>query len=253
MSYYKIENNKKTLIQDEKILANMGTYLIVQPDANEAIAERIDNFVYESDKDSWDGTLPATNEYNSLEPENRADIYDYKNNVDKAAYKLGIKPVNASYIIPEASSGYITKDIEIGNVSHIELSVSRSNPDTSVEFYIIDGQKEEPILPIEEKEVKNEKIFYGQKTRFTPVSEKDVVIKLDGSEVSTSLSEVINSEIGNRNYTADYLPTGNPYKYVPKNTKIKIKMIERVEEGKLPSSIYSVVIKKYGADAKWSI
>lgn len=255
MSYYKIENQKKILIPDDKILANMGSYLIIQPIAGDAIAERIDNFVYEEDGETPEINLPMGTEFNSMEPENRFNMDAPAKNVKKNIFSMGIRSITASNVIPKQNSGYITKEIEIGNVSYIELSVERSNTDTSVEFYIIDGQKEIPILPIEETKIKNEKIFYGQNTRFTPLSKNDVTIRLDGTEVSTlPLDELINSDTSaGKNYTVDYIPAGNPHKYSPQNTKIKIKMVERIIGNQLPSTIYSIVIKKYGADRTWNI
>ena len=82
---------------------------------------------------------------------------------------------------------YISDEIDLGELdkdTYIQLS---SNYDTgingSIEFYIEDSLNSKAILPIEEVEVKNEKIFLGLMTRFAIDTDKEISIYKNGIKI----------------------------------------------------------------------
>jgi len=169
-------------------------------------------------------------------------------------YTFGIDKIEIKETRPKECCGFLSKDINIGNCDYVELSVAMSGGNASMEFYIVEGIEETPILPVETSEVKNEKLFYGLSTRFQVDADKPVIIYKNGEETTISYSNIDKIEFGMDNYLIDYTPLGSPHQYFPNGTKIRVKAIQRYEKGKiLPSTIDSIVILRHGGKSIWTM
>lgn len=166
------------------------------------------------------------------------------------SYFFGIDNVEFKSLSVNKVCGKITNEIEIGNAETIQLEAKYSvSKDASVEFYIIDGDKEVPILPINDSIARNEKIFFGLPLRFEMDKTKPYQIKKDGEVVSMTPEAAINANDGE--YTITYTPV-NAHNYQPTNSKIKIKTILRLyNETSDPPFIRYAVIRAFGGDALW--
>ena len=170
-------------------------------------------------------------------------------NLDKEvySYEFGIKQINLGYSELNKSMCYISDEIDLGELdkdTYIQLS---SNYDTgingSIEFYIEDSLNSKAILPIEEVEVKNEKIFLGLMTRFAIDTDKEISIYKNGIKIDIDLDDAINAKDGE--YVISYTPI-NPYNVKVNNSKIRVKTILRTyEETCNTPYINSITIKKY--------
>lgn len=175
--------------------------------------------------------------------------------IKKYNYLFGVDEINVGSSIRPKNSCFISNEIEIGYLNEEDYIQLSSKYDTglngSIEFYIIDGSNIKPILPIEENQVINEKIFTGIKTRFSIDNTKDIIIKENGIISNLSLDEVFNSE--KTNLTITYTPI-NPYSIKIENQSIKVKAILRVYEDNVSAPyIKEIAIKKFGGSALWEI
>lgn len=197
---------------------------------------------------------------------------DYKNNdfwdtinkiktdenliVDKSKYYyylFGIDNLEISYSTVNKESVFISKEINIGSLNeneYITLQASDSIERGDVEYYIIDGTTNIPILPEDKHEIINEKIFYKTETRFPCDITKPIVIKKNGEEVNITLYQAINTNTAEDIYTVSYTPIINNVSKL-NNDKIKIKAIIRNYDENFYSFIKGINIKKYGGGKLW--
>ena len=247
MRYYEVNKvtGEKTLIPSDDIITVTDKYLLVRPSDSNAAAKMVANYVVTDDTDE-NVSLDLSTLSTSLSPE------ESDNGVTKYTYTIGIEEANIQHRLPLSVCGFITDEINIGTCSYIELSVSRNNSFVPIEYYIVDGINEVPILPIEETTVENEKLFWGQKTRFDIAD--TVVIKQNGINTTMSIDDFLElDEINDTDsYTISYTPVSNSNIYRPVNTTIKIKLIERCKD-MIPSVINSITIKKHGGKQPWTI
>ncbi|MGG2085324.1 hypothetical protein [Lysinibacillus pakistanensis] len=142
----------------------------------------------------------------------------------KFVYFLGLDKLEAKSVVQERSCIRILKDIDVTSAEWIELDTDDYIPEkASIEYYIIDGEKEVPILPNNRKEMKNEKLFPNISTLFE-VKEDNYVIKRDGEIMSSKLNEVKNNR--DATYSITY-SVDNQNRYKPTNNEVKIKVILR--------------------------
>lgn len=191
---------------------------------------------------------PDTTPYNGTTPQEKekslGNYYDYT---------FGINKVQLSGAKPKQTSGFVSQDIKIGNCDYIELATKTSGGKASVEYYIIDGLKEIPIMPVEEDIVIHERLFYGLETRFKVDTKKPIMIFKNGEKTTIGYSEINTILFGNDTYTITYSPFNNVHQYYPVNKTIKVKIIERHTSGQIPATIDSVVILRHGGDRLWTI
>jgi hypothetical protein len=171
-----------------------------------------------------------------------------------ATYVFGIDKIKASYITPEKTSGFLSKEIDIGKCSYIKLAATTAGQYDSMEYYIVDGTTEAPILPIGIQKIEGERLFYGLPTCFTVDTKFPVTIKENGLDTGIKYSD-INSIIfdSDSTYTISYTPTSDAYEYFPSNEKIKVKAIQRCYKTVAPAAITSIVIQKYGGGIPWAM
>ena len=171
-------------------------------------------------------------------------------------YIFGIDSVNIQYVKPNNASAFVSQDIEISSCSYVELSVKESSDsDSDIEYYVMDGINEYPILPIDKDAVNKEKIFYNLDTRFKVDQSKKVTIYCNNAETTYKYPDIKSLSFYNDNeYTISYEPLGESHKVFPKNKKIKIKAVCRnVSDDNIIPTIQSIVILKYGGVRTWTM
>lgn len=171
-------------------------------------------------------------------------------------YDFGIDNLTVGYSTSHEVCGFISKKINIGTCSYIQLEVSTTEGDTALEYSIIDGASETPILPIGETKIVGEKLFQNLPTRFTVDKTQNISVKKDNEPTEITLDDIEQNIIFDADsvYTIDYTPKNISDKFFPSEKKIQVKIIHREYPFTIrPKIIKSVVIKKFGGDAPWHI
>ena len=178
----------------------------------------------------------------------------------KYIYVLGIDSITANLLMLNNNCYFLSETIDTGHFEqsdYLQLAVSDNIGEfSSIEYYIVDGNMEIPILPISEKYVYNERIFPETDLRF----EMDeglyaagvIKIKKDGMAIDTTLNNVIDQYDGV--YSISYQQDPNVYSYTPINDSIRIKAIIRYYGNTLDTIPYieTINIRKYGGNTLWT-
>ena len=167
-------------------------------------------------------------------------------------YLFGIDDIKASYCTLNECCSFCSKDINIGKLQsneHLSLYAEDTEENGSIEYSIISGNKEIPILPENISEIHDERIFYKMPTRFQVDTNKPVIIKKDNEVINMNLLNAININDGSI-YTVSYTPIINVLSD-DINETIKIKAIMRTYDTNLNTYINSIKIKKYGGNNLW--
>ena len=167
------------------------------------------------------------------------------------SYYFGLDNIACANNISESVCGYVSPEIHIGTSDYITLYVDM-NFQGSEEFSIVDVDGEHPIFPINLQEVKNEKLFWNLPLRFTVDKHDPMLIRKNGIATTMKLSEITQDEYGRNNFSVDYTPAFQSHIYHPKGKDIKVKIIQRCENGQLPAVITSMSIQKFGGDKIWN-
>lgn len=200
----------------------------------------ISNIDYEniSGKDFWEEIENETIDMNSSK-------YYY--------YLFGLDKISVQYAEPDSKSCFVSKEIKIESLQeneYLALQADYSCENGNIEFYIIDGTNEFPILPEGETSVIEEQVFYKVATRFTVDDISSIKMYKDSIPSKTSLNEAINnSEEG---YTVSYTPKSATAISSTLNNTIKVKAIMRCYDKNYIPFIKSIQIKKYGGDTLWT-
>lgn len=194
---------------------------------------------------------------------NEDDVDIYQNNISNQSdvveknmynYMFGIDSINIKYIEQEKDSMFISESINIGEINkdeYFQLIVEDVlDESTTVEYSILDGDIEIPILPYGDKVIKNEKLFAALPLRFNQDESESYVIKKDGMVSDISLDDA-KLQILNR-FSIDYFPE-EKYNYTPINNNIRVKAVLRSYEKTMNQSyVRSIKIRKYGGDTPWT-
>lgn len=182
----------------------------------------------------------------------QTNISNKDNIVEKQMYSylFGIDSINIKNIKQEKDSCFISESINVGNLKeneYLQLIVEDIIDENAVvEYSILDGNVEVPILPYGTKIIKNERLFASQSLRFTQDSSLAHTIKKDGMTIDISLDDA-KSQLLNR-FSIDYFPE-KKYNYTPINSNIKIKATIRNFSNSINNSyIRTIKIRKYGGD-----
>ena len=192
----------------------------------------------------------------------KTDIYDNnipnKNNiVEKSmySYMLGLDSIILKNIEQEKDSCYISEAINIGELNEkefIQLHVEEVLDDNAtVEYSILDGNVEIPVLPYGRKIIKNERLFSALPLRFNQDNSTETIIKKDGVITDITLDDA-KLQVLSR-FSVDYFPQ-NKYNYTPINSSIKIKATIRTYNKTNIDNSYlkAIKIRKYGGDVPWT-
>lgn len=160
-------------------------------------------------------------------------------------------------------TGYFISDyINIGKLTDIEyinLYVSEvKNDNVCIEYSILDGEKEIPILPVGHDLAENEPIFNSVETRFernqNATSKHYVkdVIKKDGQITDITFEDALTMNDGQ--YSITYKPNANNYDYTPINKEIRVKAYIRTYGKNINDIPYIelITIRKYGEETLWT-
>lgn len=171
------------------------------------------------------------------------------------SYVFGIDTINFKYVEPNSDCCYISDDIIIGSLGtdeYINLFADYSHhSDSGIEFSILDGNVEVPIIPSNSNYIENEKILTNINIRFPEDTNRDLVIKSQGYVSNISLEEAISSKL--ERYSVSYYSyENNGYSYRPINKSIKVKaVIRRYNKlGEMPY-IKNIKIRKFGGASPW--
>lgn len=178
--------------------------------------------------------------------------FDKNNIVEKSMYNymFGIDSIAIKNIEQEQDSCFISQPIdinELGDGEYIQMHVEEVlNEDTTIEYSILDGDVEIPVLPFGSKIIKNEKVFNALPLRFNQDYSLAVTIKKDGITTDISLDDA-KTQLLSR-FSVDYFPEEN-YNYKPINSNIKIKAVIRSYSNATNNSyLKAIKIRKYGGD-----
>jgi hypothetical protein len=168
-------------------------------------------------------------------------------------YLFGVDAITAQYVSVYDTCGFISKDVYIGSLKsneHLTLYTEESIERGSIEYSLINGTEVIPILPENQTQVIDEQIFYKYPTRFTIDSTYDVIVKLNGEVVNTSLYDAINTNT--TGYTVTYTPVINTISSLL-NSNVKVKVVLRSYDTDFTSFVKTIKIKKYGGNSLWTV
>lgn len=227
---YHINMFKNRNVKTIAINIECSNYMTSQIDYNE-----------HKDEDFWELVEEIKNDENL--------VVDKKKNF---YYLFGLDKISIQFVEKENKSCFISKDIKIEslkNNEYIALEADYVCEKGNIEFYIIDGTTEIPLLTESQSTIDHEKIFYKIPTRFTIDDINTIEIFKDGVPVKISLNEAMNDT--NEQYTISYKPKeANSIDSLMNNT-IKVKAIIRNYDNNYIPYIKSIRIKKYGGGALW--
>lgn len=133
-----------------------------------------------------------------------------------------------------SDSGCISTPIEVTPYTSIKLHADiQCDPSVaSVEFSLVDGNQEIPILPVETKKVEHEKVFFMLPTRFHGT---DKTYYLNGTAVGDSMDASVIAK--NKNAcTVSYTPDEDSFSVMTESDSVRIKVVFRIynKMGKMP-------------------
>ena len=174
--------------------------------------------------------------------------------INKYTYRFGLDYFTLHNVERYNESCFMSEEIQVGKMKDTEyLNINSdfiSADSTDVEFYIVDGNQEIPILPLSKDKIENEKIFTGLPLRFN-TDDNEFVVRKNGYVINMDLEDAKNQISGD--YSVDYTPNKEYcYSYTPINTSIKVKaVLRRYNDFAEMPYIKSIKIRKFGGAAPW--
>ena len=199
------------------------------------------------------------------------DLYHERTIAKNVAYSTEVKykylycfnNISLEHRSIENTAGSISKPITVNNNSYLELTAETTY---GVEYSIIDGQDEIPILPKDLVEIVDEKLFFGMMPRFTIMNSDDITVKRNGVKIGitsqkelelflmadTTEEQTGESSYDNTNlYTITYKPSGRYQRYFPKSEQIKVKVIQRILADQVPKTLGVIKIVQHNIPGSW--
>lgn len=175
------------------------------------------------------------------------------------AYNFGLDSLEVNRVVLYKNNYFLSDPITIGDMDeseYLQLFVNdNTGVNSSIEYYVTDGNLDIPILPIGTDYVYNEKIFPETDLRFTESDDLETfytkTIKKDGIELPISLEEAKLKYDGV--YCVSYSPMlDNTYR--PLNNTIRIKAVIRTFGDVYDTIPYinMINIRKFGGNALWT-
>ena len=154
---------------------------------------------------------------------------------------------------PQEVSGLISKPIAVNEASYIQIEAAcEGEAHGSVEFYIVDGTQEVPILPKDQKTVMNEKMFYGMDLRFRPdMLQGNLLLYEDGVGCEKDYQNLTAADFADHQYRITYVVAGDNATYFPNNDTVRIKIVVR-QYDREPVSVQYCIIHKFGETVSWT-
>nr|DAS34031.1 MAG TPA: hypothetical protein [Caudoviricetes sp.] len=186
------------------------------------------------------------------------------------SYDFGINNIKFSYHNATDVSGLISNFIVIDNCDYLTLltSLKEQSKDEqySLEFYLLDNNKEIPILPYNQTQVLYEKMFYNLETRFKINKNYQITVHektKDGLTLyntyanydeyltgTNSLNNMLKDK--SKELVISYVPV-DAKRVKPTNNRIAIKLIKRIYAGKNPLKIDNIILNAHGGKLNWKI
>lgn len=184
-------------------------------------------------------------------------------NVTMYSYVFGLDKLNFKYVKPQTTGYFISDYITIGELTeneYINLYVSEvKDRNACIEYSILDGEKEIPVIPVNYDIVENEPIFSTMDLRFKRdkniTSEQYVqeIIKKDGQLTNITYEDALTKQDGN--YTITYKPDApNHDIHGLMNESIRVKCYIRTFGTNIKDISYidMITIRKYGEETLWT-
>lgn len=186
------------------------------------------------------------------------------------SYDFGINNIKFSYHNATDVSGLISNFIIIDNCDYLTLltSLKEQSKDEqySLEFYLLDNNKEIPILPYNQTQILYEKMFYNLETRFKINKNYQITVHektKDGLTLyntyanydeyltgTNSLNNMLKDK--SKGLVISYVPV-DAKRVKPTNNRIAIKLIKRIYAGKNPLKIDNIILNAHGGKLNWKI
>lgn len=140
-------------------------------------------------------------------------------------YYFGLNDLKLANRQYSTTSAILSKDFSVLLTKNVKLQATYTMPKyTSIEFSIIDGIKEAPILPQGMNKITDEKVFFQLPLRFNGSDFKYYKdFKFVGSDKDSAAIKNDSSI-----YTVSYKPADNAYEYRPEHNTVKIKVLFRM-------------------------
>ena len=241
---YRYASDKGTIDYVEQILQPNGEY--------KYIVHLVGEGSYETNDDSYnDGYSGSSSSGGSYRPKPEPPPIVYKD-ITLYSYQFGIDGISMSYQTVSNKAAFVSDYIDIGtihDINTISLEASEYVPEhTSIEYYIIDGNKTIPIINRSINYIEEELLFPNIPTRF-PIKNNSYVIKKNFEEINIDINDI---DFSNKNdiYTISYAPAIESYK--PESQKLKVKAILRryLDDISAPY-IHSIKLIKSGGGLIW--
>ena len=180
--------------------------------------------------------------------------------VTKYLYVFGLDSITVGLLDFNEDCYFLSETINIGKLEseeYLQICVDdNTGNDSSIEYFIVDGDMEIPLLPIDRNYVLNERIFPENELRF--VIDDDIhslgvfEVKKDGAAINSTLDDALTQY--DAKYCVSYQPAPRYYNYTPINDSIKVKAIMRIYGNIVDSIPYikSISIRKYGGTTLWT-
>lgn len=174
------------------------------------------------------------------------------------SYIFGLDKLNFKNVKVQTSGYYISEPIHLGRMASVEyITLNASDvrdQNCIIEYSILDGNVEIPLLPIGEDVVVNEPIFNNGELRFQKDTNANDVeaIKRDGQLTAISYDDAVGMTDGR--YSITYKPKNDHHEVKGLlNESIRVKCYIRTFGSNINSVSYidSIIIKKYGEDSLW--
>lgn len=264
-----LESRMVTHIKFDIECTNYSTiqYVLDKDKITSNVLNNIKEFEYPSsnnseDKVSYEAIIKKI-EYNSLT--NESNIIAYRKDVENTqsiimyAYNFGFDTFEINRNVLYEDNYFLSEPISLGTFNeneYLQLYIEDNNSNnSSIEYYIVDGDIDVPINPIGSNYIYNERIFPETDLRFI-MSDKiesynEEIIKKDGLELPISLDEVKLKY--DARYSISYTPlTENTY--TPLNNTVRVKAIIRTfgdNHDTIPY-INNINIRKFGGNSLWT-
>lgn len=253
-----IINNTQTNLEinTDRIISNNENGIV---STNKKCWSFVPNKYLSKEEDIEDGLYYNKEDSPELKTNGRQDDFLINpNDIDsgyreKAQYKFGVKLKTNDIIETYDNAASISEEIDLGVFSYITLSSEEDKQNCSVEYYIINGNVETPILPEGITKVEKEKLFLNLPTRFIiDKSSVEPTLFEDNIQVERSFSELTSQDFEQHDYYLSYIPGGDNNKIIPTTEKIKIKIIIRKYNNDARCLIKNVTINKFGGALEWN-
>lgn len=181
--------------------------------------------------------------------------------VTKYIYIFGIDDISAGLLGFNSDCYFMSESINTGTLGaedYLQIYVSDHTGEfSSIEYFIVDGDMEIPLLPVGEQYVYNERIFPESDLRFTVDDDLHSLgimkIKREGLAIETTLDDALTQY--DAKYCVSYHPLASEcYNYTPINDSVRVKAVMRLYGTTIDTIPYirSINVRKYGGTTLWT-